>query len=123
MTASIPDGISFSDLQALAKEAPAEPSTPKGPYDGKTKDELIELVETIIDDAHETCGHPMIAKIMIMDITTRLLGWHSRAGIDQAEEGDNKSAMCWLRDAGKLQAILCILDTISMGPDDFVTPE
>ena len=124
MTASIPDGISFSDLQALAKDAPEETTTASdGPYDGLAQDELIDLVETIIDDAHQKCGHPMIAKVMIMDIVSRLINWHSQSGLEQSEEGENKSAMYWHRDAGKLQAILCLIDGISMGPDDFTINE
>ena len=123
MTASIPDGISFSDLEKLAKQAPEDASAPKGPYDGLGKEELLELVETIVDDAHEKCGHPMMAKVVIMDIVSRLLNWHSQSGLNQSEEGENKSAMYWHRDAGKLQAILCLIDGISMGPDDFTHAE
>ena len=119
MSTSVPDGISFSDLQALAKQAPEEASVPAGPYDGLTKDELLELVDTIVDDAHEKCGHPMIAKALIIDTVSRLLHWHSQSGLDQSADGENKSAMYWHRDAGKLQAILCLIDSISMGPDDF----
>ena len=123
MTASIPDGISFSDLQALAKDAPEETSAPAGPYSGLTKDELLELVDTTIDELHEKCGHPMIAKALIIDVASRLLNWHCESGLNQSEEGENKSAMYWHRDAGKLQAILCLIDGISMGPDDFCFDE
>ena len=123
MSTSVPDGISFSDLEKLAKQAPEDTSAPKGPYAGLDKEELLELAETIVDDAHEKCGHPMIAKVMIMDIVSRLLNWHSQSGLNQSEEGENKSAMYWHRDAGKLQAILCLIDGISMGPDDFTSED
>ena len=124
MTAfSIPDGISFSDLEKLAKQAPEETSAPKGPYDGLDKEELFELVDTTVDELHEKCGHPMAAKAMIIDIVTRLLNWHSQSGLEQSQEGENKSAMYWHRDAGKLQAILCLIDGISMGPDDFISED
>jgi len=120
MTASIPDGISFSELQALAKDAPEDTAAPKGPYDGLTQDELTELVDKIIDDASEKCGHPMLAKLLAADVLSRLIGWHSHAGLEQSEDCENKSAMYWHRDAGKLQAALCILHTVSIGPDDFL---
>ena len=123
MTASIPDGISFSDLQELAKQAPEDTSAPKGPFDGLDKEELIELVDTTVNELHEKCGHPMIAKALIIDVTSRLLNWHSEAGLSQSEEGENKSAMCWHRDAGKLQAILCLIDGITMGPGDFTSED
>ncbi len=123
MTASIPDGISFSDLQKLAKEAPEETSAPKGPFDGLTKEELLELVDTTVDELHEKCGHPMIAKALIIDVASRLLNWHCQSGLTESEEGENKSAMYWHRDAGKLQAILCLIDGISMGPGDFTSED
>ena len=123
MTASIPDGISFSDLQKLAKKAPEDTSAPKGPFDGLTKEELLELVDTTVDELHEKCGHPMIAKVIIIDVVSRLLNWHSQSGLNESEEGENKSAMYWHRDAGKLQAILCLIDGISMGPGDFTSED
>ena len=119
MSTSVPDGISFSDLEKLAKQASEETSSPKGPYDGLDKDELVELVEAIVDATHEKCGHPMVAKVMIIDIVTRLLNWHSKSGIDASKEGETIAGMMWHRDAGKLQSILCLIDSISMGPDDF----
>ena len=123
MSTSVPDGISFSDLQALAKQAHVETSVSDGPYDGLTKDELLNLVDTIVDDAHDKCGHPMIAKALIIDIVSRLLNWHSQSGLEQSQEGETKSAMYWHRDAGKLQSILCLIDGISMGPDDFTSED
>ena len=123
MTASIPDGISFAELQARLKDAPEEPSAPQGPFDGLTKEELLELVDTTVDELHEKCGHPMIAKAMIIDIATRLLNWHCQAGLTESEEGENKSAMYWHRDAGKLHAILCLIDSIPMGPGDFTSED
>ncbi len=123
MSTSVPDGISFSDLQKLAKEAPEDTSAPKGPFDGLTKEELLELVDTTVDELHEKCGHPMIAKALIIDVASRLLNWHCQSGLNESEEGENKSAMYWHRDAGKLQAILCLIDGISMGPGDFTSED
>ncbi len=123
MSTSVPDGISFSDLQKLAKEAPEDTSAPKGPFDGLTKEELLELVDTTVDELHEKCGHPMIAKALIIDVVSRLLNWHCQSGLNESEEGENKCAMYWHRDAGKLQAILCLIDGISMGPNDFTSQD
>ena len=120
-TSSVPDGISFSDLQALAIDAPEDTAAPQGLYDGLTQDELVEFVDKIINDTNDTCNHPMLAKTLLVDVLTRLIAWHSSAGLEQSEEDENKSAMYWHRDAGKLQAALCILHGVSMGPDDFLT--
>ena len=56
---------------------------------------------------------------MFIMIANNMLMWHSKMGENFAKSGDGEQAMGWLRDAGKFQAILNILDTISVGPDDF----
>ena len=40
--------------------------------------------------------------------------------IEEMEEGNVKSAVFWERDAGKFQAMLNILTSISMGPGDYL---
>ena len=120
MTSSIPDGISFSDLEALRDNAPTEEtSTLKtdGPtYDGKTQEEVCELAQKFIDESIEACGDPIIHKVMIFGMLEKMIEWHTVAGMDQEIE---RSTVAWLRDAGKFQAMCNILVNISVGPDDF----
>ena len=62
----------------------------------------------------------MVHKIMMMMIIDNFLEWHTNAGISQIENGDERSVACWLRDAGKFQALHnIILDTITTGPNDW----
>ena len=57
---------------------------------------------------------------MVLDIIIRaFLGWHSESGMQESREGNVKSALFWSRDAGKFQAVMCILDTIGVCDDDF----
>ena len=125
MSTSVPDGISFSDLQALAKDAPndADNVPSKGPYNGLDEDQLKAMTESILEEMHEACPHPMLAKALAWRIINNLLEWHTAAGIKQIEDGECENGMYWLRDAGKFQSMLNIFQTVTMGPDDFITPQ
>jgi hypothetical protein len=123
MTASIPDGISFSDLQALAKDAPNDAANipSKGPYNGLDEEQLKAMTEAFLEEMHESCPHPMFAKAIAWRILNNLLDWHTAAGLKQVEDGEAENGMYWLRDAGKFQAMLNVFQTVSMGHDDFIT--
>ena len=114
-----PDAISFAELQKLAANAPEEQSKVVGPYDGLTQTQLENLVESMLDDAEETCGHPMLAKLTITILVEKLMEWHTRAGEQLVNDGE-RAGIGWLRDAGKLQAIGNILSTIEVCNDDFL---
>ena len=127
MTAT-PDSFSMDELKSLLENAPTdvtdivarEPeSEAEGPYNGLTKEQVIELAEKTVADLHDKCGHPIVQKV-VMDIIIRaMIGWHSESGMNESREGDHKSSLFWNRDAGKFQAIACILDTIGVSDDDF----
>ena len=126
MTSSIPDGISFEDLEGLKSQAAAreeaEAQKTEGPYDGKTAEELVQYVQTEMERLSKEVGHAMLPKIVAYEMLNSLLGWHSRRGLSIStggtEEDRCKAAMCWHRDAGKFQAMLNILDTIDCGEGD-----
>ena len=123
MTSSIPDGISFSDLEALRENAPTEETVkaPEGPtFDGKTQEQVVEIAQKLVQEAIEQCNDPMIHKVMVFEIIENMIRWHTTAGIEQEDE---RSQVCWLRDAGKFQAIANILSSVTCGPDDFTVGE
>ena len=128
MTQSIPDGMSFSELEALAENARHEDDCrceqcvpdKDGPYAGLTKEQVEEACEQIIDKMNELCDHPQLAKSMLWHLNDIMLAWHSRTGIAEIEDGRPASVAGWLRDAGKFQAIANILATVSCGPDDYL---
>ena len=124
MSTSVPDGISFADLQALAKNAPDDSAIvpTEGPFAGLNEEELKDLVDTWLNNMHETNGHPMFAKAIVWRIISNMVAWHTGAGEQQFKDGETQSAVCWLRDAGKFQAILDILMSIHVGDGDFITP-
>ena len=125
MTASIPDGISFGDLEAMQQEAQKREAevaveNNKALYDGKTQDELIEIAERHVQAAIEECNDPMVHKVMMFSMLENMIRWHTIAGNDQDDE---RARTCWLRDAGKFQAACNILGQISCGPNDFTIGE
>lgn len=131
MTSSIPDGISFEDLEDLQYQAAAreeaEALQPEGPYGGKTAEELVAYVQDNMERMSKDVPHAMLPKIVAYEMINSLLGWHSRKGMDISEGGTEHDrciqAMCWHRDAGKFQAIMNILNTIDCGEgdEDFTT--
>ena len=122
MSTSVPDGISFADLQALAKDAPDDSAIVpvKGPFNGLNEQQLKDLVDAQLELIHETNPHPMFAKAIIYRLITNLLEWHTVAGMHQIDDDEAENGMYWLRDAGKFQSMLCTLTTISVGEGDFI---
>ena len=125
MSTSVPDGISFADLEALAKEAPEETAIvpTEGPFDGINEQELKDLTDTFLDKMMGTNTHPMFGKAVAWRILNHFMEWHTAAGMKQIEDGEVESGMYWLRDAGKFQAMLNVFQTVTLGPDDFITPQ
>ena len=124
MTSSIPDGISFSDLENLATEAAAREEKAaeekKGPlFDGKTQGEVEEIAALALEKALEECNDPMVHKTIMLRALHNMVDWHTRVGSNQFNEDDERSGVAWLRDAGKFQACMDILCNIQIGPDDF----
>ena len=120
-TSNTPDSISFAELQQLAAKAPEE-QTPKsdGPFSGMTEKELVQFAQETIDSYEEVCGHPMLAKVIILNLVNRLMDWHTSASFQMIEDEEERAAIGWARDAGKFQAIGNILHSIQISDDDFL---
>ena len=129
MTASIPNGFSSDDLEALMQQASKditdiEPSG-EGPYgdQGLTQSELEQLTENIIDESLERCNDPMLHKMIVIVLCYRFATWHRNIGNRYFSEGNTESGGAWMRDAGKFQAMLDILTSVAIGPDDFTAQQ
>ncbi len=118
-----PDSIGSDQLKELLDAAPTDNSPADGPYDGLTKDELQVLIKKTLDTFDERCNHPVAQKLMALIIISNGIGWHTKAGNHEFKQDDPKSATCWLRDAGKLQAAAQTLESVAYGPDDFTYGE
>ena len=115
----------MSDLEAMLQDAPRDITDiqPEASEDtDEREDRLTKLAAQALDaltDPLDGQDAAQVEKVILHLIATKMVEWHSRVGYRIAEDGDLKSAMGWHRDAGKFQAILNILDTITVGPDDF----
>ena len=116
MTSSIPNSFSSDDLKALLETAQSEPEVDNTRnYD---KDYMIQLASDICDEMMERSYGPLIHKIVALTILNRLEGWHTNISAERMSD-DDPSGIGWAKDAGKLQAAAMLLETVSLGSDDF----
>ena len=109
---NIPDSISPEALQEHLENAVVDE-----PIDDLPED-LFDQAEHWVQQASSNSDNPMIVhKLMIVAIVDRMIQFHERVAERMDEEGDGP-AKAWLKDAGKFQAIMNILQTIECGPDD-----
>jgi len=124
MTASnIPDGISFSDLQALAAtardEAKGEESTNEMIICDMSPKEFDTAVKAALAEISDNFSHPMTAKLQALEAIAQLMHWHTDKGQREFAEGDIECGTAWLRDAGKLQTCMSTLVQVML-PDDYI---
>lgn len=117
-----PDSISFEDLADLMVNAQQEVEPvdkEAASYDGRTADEVSEVVKDKLSDMTDEINHPIVHKLAACEIIHSLMEWHTKAAERLAESNDTGVAIGWAKDAGKLQAVMNILTTISVCDDDF----
>ena len=119
-TPGIPDGMSFSDLQALMANAPSEEQVQKPDTSNEDYREKVErIAETHLQAAIEEFDDPMVHKLMVIQALCNFIDWHSKVAEIKFEEGEMQQGSAWLKDAGKFQACLNILFNVTVGPEDF----
>lgn len=122
MTAT-PDSFSLADLEALFEDAVREEDiTPEIDPDDCSQEFITSTAATALDKLMEPLSGKqacMVEKVILHLVTQRMIDWHSRVGVQLADSNASRSSVGWSRDAGKFQAILCILDTIGVSDDDF----
>ena len=79
---------------------------------------MIHLASDICDEMMERSSGPLIHKIVALTILKRLENWHQHTGLGRLDEGES-SGVGWLKDAGLLQSAALLLESVSLGPEDF----
>ena len=122
MTASVPDSFNLDELSAMLETAQQEEDL-HTPTDNSEKELTPEFIESVAEEclqlASDKCSDPLVHKVMMMTICARMIDWHTHVAMAQFEEGNEKSGTCWMRDAGKFQAMMDSLVNIGIGPDDY----
>jgi len=88
-----------------------------------TPEYIQNIAEEALDFASSKCKDPLVHKVIMMAICSRMIEWHTHVAMTQFEEGNEQSGTCWMRDAGKFQAMMDSLVNIGVGPDDFTVAE
>ena len=122
MTQSVPDSFNLDELSAMLENAPQEEDLHTANNDDK-QEHTPEFIESVAQEALELasskCSDPLVHKVMMMTICSRMIEWHTHVAMTQFEDGNERSGTCWMRDAGKFQAMMDSLVNIGVGPDDF----
>ena len=119
MTASVPDGMSFSDLESLLETAPSDVTdAPQSDDKEDTRSDLQKVADKHLQNAIDEVNDPMVHKLMIMRALNNMVDWHNRTGFSHFKDDDTDMGGAWLRDAGKFQACMDIMLSIKIGPDD-----
>tara|TARA_R110002050_G_scaffold150586_4_gene277427 strand:- start:377 stop:760 length:384 start_codon:yes stop_codon:yes gene_type:complete len=120
MTSSVPESISMDDLTAALESAPAEDELRSNLDKREYSQEYIEQVASdALDMASDLVKDPVVHKVMAMMIINRMVSWHTMVGDSQLKDGNQDTAICWFRDAGKFQAMMDSLIQITVGDRDF----
>ena len=130
MATSIPNSFNPDELARLMDSAPQEAEMHAHP-DGcgcpkcpdKDPEEIEAIANKYLDMAEKAYSSPVTHKLMAMKIISRMIQWHTAMGEEMFKDGQPESGTCWLRDAGKFQAVMNILCNISVGDDDFTCPD
>ena len=118
-----PDSFSFADLEALYEDAVREEDiTPEVDPDDCSQEFITNIAATALEELIDPLSAKqagLVEKVILHLVTQRMIEWHTRVGAKLADDSKSRSSVGWSRDAGKFQAILCILDTIGISDDDF----
>ena len=117
-----PDSISFEDLADLMVNAQqeVEPVDKEAVlFDGRTSDEVSEIVKDKLSEMSSLVNHPIVHKLAACEIIHNLMTWHTNAAEHLIEDGETQAAIGWSKDAGKFQAIMNILTTLQVCDEDF----
>ncbi len=131
MTSAVPNSFSMDDLEGLLKDAKVEEETtascPHFLSEIDDPEEYVNAVQDIVIKWLNDLSEPIdgedcliVHKAIIVALVEKMIGFHSKGGLEMHKQGAHLPGLGWERDAGKFQAIACILGTISMGDKDFM---
>lgn len=118
MTSLIPDSFNLDELQAMLDNAPSENEVSDSDR-SSDKDSILDDVESAMAAVNRITDQALAHKLVAIQILHNLFEWHDTVGGNCVSDSNLDQAKSWLKDAGKFQAIMNILQTISVDNDDF----
>ena len=110
----------MDQLNAALESAPAEEEMRSNVDKREYTQEYVEQVASdALDMASNLVKDPVVHKVMAMMIINRMVAWHTIIGEQNLSDGQQDTAVCWFRDAGKFQSMLDSLIQITVGDGDF----
>ena len=120
-SSSIPDGLSFADLQAMMADAANPEETESKPL---THKEIGEIIIPATRDVAEQIGDVSAFKHLAMYSLSKLFQFHNEVSLQtMSDEDEHEKALCWGRDAGWIQVCLNTLRNVHCGPQDYWVKE
>ena len=122
MTSSVPDSFSMDELSNMLENAPQEEELHAVAANSDkelTPEQIDDLADEALEFASSKCNDPLVHKVIAMKVMHNMIQWHKTVAEKQYAEGHTTSGGCWMRDAGKFQAVMDILCNVTVGPDDF----
>ena len=123
---SIPSSVSFAQLAsflAQSKEEPEEHATEL--FGDFTREELDAIAEDAVNSVIEIAPDPMVHKVMALKILAKFVNWHNSYGnrILEMHGPESEAAIDWFNDAGILKAAGMLLAHVSIGSNDYTSPD
>ena len=123
---TVPNSFNMDQLSEALENAPAEAEyTFNENASHLMNDEIWDLAhEQVVTTGKMTDSPLVLHKAMLLQILGKLQTFHSQMGDTIRSEGAPEDVCnAWLKDAGKIQACVNILMTISVDGDDFMLEE
>ena len=123
MSTTVPNSFNMDELSAALESAPADVDYSVNEKASQLmNDELWDLAhDEVLRTGKMTDNGPVFHKAMVMQILAKLQHFHTSMGDSVREHGAPEEVFnAWSRDAGKIQAAICILMTVSVDDDDFM---
>ena len=122
---NIPNSFSVEDLLDAMKKAPQEETiqAEKTETDEEYQKRIVKIANRILSDAFTELPDPVMHKTIAVMVIQNLCSYHEKRAVNALENENPQVAGLWARDCGQLMAALQVLQTTSVGEQDFMAKE
>ena len=84
--------------------------------------EMLDRVEAEVDKLFDTLPDPLLHKLVVLNLLSRLLTWHETIA-EQHLQNKCEVSLAWAADAGRLAAAHGIIRKVAIGENDFTAKD